>query len=120
MRGGCCCALSRGERAAQNIPRKEWVRVYGLSRELFPLTPTLSATRAFTPVFDGLWGRGSSLAALRGLLFEAPHGPHHCIVIPASRITLPQRGISLLIQSANSAGVLATGSKPIEASFSFT
>src|SRR6185369_3665355 len=35
------------------------VRGYGLSRERCPLTPSLSAVRAFTPVFDGLWGRGS-------------------------------------------------------------
>jgi hypothetical protein len=27
-----------------------------------PLTPTLSPIRAFTPVFDGLWGRGSALS----------------------------------------------------------
>jgi hypothetical protein len=33
--------------------------VSNLSRELNPLTPPLSTIRAFTPVFDGLWGEGA-------------------------------------------------------------
>ena len=43
---------------------------------------------------------------------------HHCSAMLASRMTLPQRTISVLIHCANSSGVLATGSKPIVASFS--
>src|SRR5581483_4208576 len=49
--------LSQGERSASEARR---VRGYRLSRVTCPLTTTLSPERAFTPVFDGLWGRGSA------------------------------------------------------------
>src|SRR5262249_33773154 len=48
------CSLSHREKGG--------VRGYGLSRNPNPLTPTLSPIRAFTPVFDGLWGRGGALS----------------------------------------------------------
>jgi len=50
--------LSHGERSAHEVRR---VRGFSLSRDRTPLTPTLSPIRAFTPVFDGLRGRGSAL-----------------------------------------------------------
>src|SRR6185437_11830821 len=63
----CTLHLSHGERSPSHSASKtrvnalmaRRVRGYGLSRLSYPLTPTLSPSRAFTPVVDGLWGRGS-------------------------------------------------------------
>src|SRR5581483_3666718 len=77
--------LSHGERSASKARR---VRGYRLSRVTCPLTPTLSPERAFTPVFDGLWGRGS--APCPRMRFnqrqtrssERPHGEEHRAAMP--------------------------------------
>ena len=63
--------------------------------------------RAFTPVFDGLWGEGT--------ITQAAARPAYCVpASPACATTLPQRSFSVAMNFGNSAnGGLTTGTTPV-------